>query len=894
MMKRLATLLTVLLLSASWASAKEGMWIPMLLKAMNESEMQSMGMKLTAEDLYSINRSSLKDAVLQFGGGCTGELVSPKGLLLTNHHCGYSQIQSHSSVENDILKNGFWAKTMEDELPNPGLTATFIVRMEDVTDKVLAGSEKMDEGALQVAVAQRSKEISDAAVKGTHYEAFIRPFNYGNQYYMFVTETFRDVRLVGAPPSSIGKFGYDKDNWVWPRHTGDFSVFRIYAGADNKPADYNAANKPYTPKHYFPIDLRGVSEGDFTMVYGFPGRTEQYLPSYAIDYIQNVSNPAKIKMRTTSLSIIDADMASSDRIRIAYAAKQSRISNSYKKWQGQQVGLKELKTISMKQELEKDFAKLANQRNRKEYMSLVSDFERLYKDREKYELARDYFIELLYFGPEALRFSERFIQVAEDYQALAEAGKLKDEVARLKKGVPGFFKNYNQATDKKLWGSLNALYAEGVSPDLRPTIYETTVNGKYKGDYNAWTDYVYEKSVFVSEDRIMSLLNNFSAKSVKVIKKDPVYQLTNELYDAYLGKVRPARAQFTAEIDAKMKLYVKGMMELFPDKRYWADANSTLRVSYGTIDGSSPRDGMEYQPVTYLEGVMAKYIPGDRDYDVSDKLMGLYEKKDYGVYADKGRMPVCFTGANHTTGGNSGSPVINGDGYLIGINFDRSWESTMSDYHYDADICRNIAVDIRYVCFVIDKLGGCERLVKEMTLVDDNYVKGKQMEKTRMAISDLSVSLKTKGDIDKYMERAALYHELDNKPMALADYDAVLALDKSHGAAALGKAMVLGEMGKKAEATKAYAAAMRLNSKNANFYFQRGLWLVGQDKFAEALKDFDKSTVLDRSNYKGWYNRGLCLLEVGRAEEGCSDLKFSEQLGGHESSFIYRNVCEEN
>lgn len=874
-------------------TAKEGMWIPMLLGALNEADMQANGMRLSAADIYSVNKSSLKDGIVHFGGGCTAEVISDRGLILTNHHCGYSQIQSHSSVENDYLTDGFWAMSQKEELQNPGLTATFIVRMEDVTDFVLKGvTDDMSEESRYLKTMRNIEKISKKATEGTHYKAIVRPFFYGNEYYMFITETFDDVRLVGAPPSSIGKFGYDEDNWMWPRHTGDFSIFRIYAGKGNQPAPISDQNVPYKPKHHFPVSLEGVKEGDFSMVYGFPGRTQQYLTSFAVDYTMNVSNPAKIKMRETSLGIIDADMRSSDKIRIQYAAKQSRISNAYKKYIGENRGLKKLNALDVKREREKEFQKLATQQSRDEYMNLLSEFEQLYSNREKYELARDYWIEYWYYGPEIIRFSSRFKDVIENYDQLEQEGKVDEAVENLRKGAKGYFKNYNLDTDKKVFAALGDLYSNGVDPTLAPEIFAKVVNGKYKGDWNKYRDYVYGKTIFSSEESVNDFLDGFSAKSLKKLKKDPAYQLMESIYSSYFDKVRGTRDGISIKIDAKMRLYVKGTMELVPNKKYWSDANSTLRLTYGKIEGSTPRDGMAYKPFSTLDGVMEKYIKGDRDFDAPDKLLELYAKKDYGQYGEGDVMPVCFTGSNHTTGGNSGSPVINGEGHLIGLNFDRSWESTMSDIMYDPDRCRNIAVDIRYVLFIVDKFAGAKHLVDEMTLVDAAYRESEYKEMMKEKINEMTMTVKSNPqDVDGFVSRAKAYEELGNKQDALNDYNVALNIDAKNEKALIARGMLLAEMGKNKEALKDFSAAIKVNSKSYEAYFQRGLCYAEKEEYSKGIKDFTKCTQIDRNQYKAWYNRGICLIKTGKTDQGCSDLKFAETLGGKGESQVYRAIC---
>lgn len=703
--------------------SKEGMWLPFLVEQLAIDDMRSMGFKLSAEDIYSVNNSSLKDAVVHFGGGCTGEMISDKGLLLTNHHCGYGQIQYHSTVENDFLTNGFWAMNQDEELANPGLTATFIVRMEDVTELIFAETNDLEGEELSNKIKENIEKVGKEAIEETHYEYVIKPFYNGNHYYMFITETYKDVRLVGAPPSSIGKFGFDTDNWVWPRHTGDFSIFRIYADKDNKPAEYSKDNVPYKPKYSFPISLNEVKEGDFTLLYGFPGRTQEYLTSHAVDYTLNSGNPAKITMRDASLAIINKAMAESDKVRIQYAAKQSRISNSHKKWIGESKGLKRLDAIKTKQQFEEKFAEdvAQNDENQKLYGDLLGKYEKLYEENNKYVLGRDLFIELYYYGPEIFRFANDFNKYVEYYlnDELPEDQKLKSSEI-LKPKINSFFKDYNAEVDKELFAELTSLYVQLVDPSLMPN-YKTIVDEKYKGDYAAYAEKTFKKSIFDNRVDISDFVYNPSKPKAKKLSKDPIFVLVNELLTQYRNLIAPAYSAFSDNLDILEKDYLKAMMELMPDeKRYYPDANSTLRVAYGKVEGYEPKDGAYYHFYTTLDGVAEKYIPGDREYDVPEKLMDLYFSKDFGQYGYGDKMPVCFIASNHSTGGNSGSPVLDANGNLKGLNFDRCWEGTMSDIMFDPDRCRNIMVDLNYVLFIIDKFAGAKHLVDEMKLVKSN------------------------------------------------------------------------------------------------------------------------------------------------------------------------------
>ena len=706
------------LLIASLLRAHEGMWLPTLLKSI-EGDLQRAGLKLSAEDIYSINRGSIKDAIVLFGGGCTAEVISGQGLILTNHHCGFGQIAAHSTVENDRLKNGFWAANKGEELRNAGLTATFIVRMEDVTERILPqipAAVASVEGERRAYISTLAKTIAEEATKGTHYKAVVRPFNYGNSYYLIVTETFMDVRLVGAPPSAIGKFGGDTDNWMWPRHNADFSIFRIYAGADNKPAEPSDANVPFAPRHVLPISMDGVQEGDFAMIFGFPGNTQRYLSSYAVDYVMNTADPLRIAMRTASLGVIDAAMRSSDRTRLQYADKQSGISNSWKKWIGEVRGLKELRTLQRKREYEAAYLALAKEKGNDTYATALTTLGSIYSEYVPYATARDLFVEMVYNGPEVLAFANGFTELVDQHAALSKDGKFNEAMAKALAGVDGYFGSYDVEVDKRVFKALLPIYRKHIPERLSPSILQE-IDAKYKGDGNAWIDAIYARSVFVDAAKLKSALRKPGAKAMKKLAADPAYRASKSFFTSFLEQVRPTHAKLSEGIDTNMREYVKGMTVLYPEKTYWPDANSTLRLSYGKVEGSTPRDGVTYAHYTTLDGVLEKYLPGDAEFDVPQRLIDLHKAKDYGPYGVNGTLPVCFTSSLHTTGGNSGSPVLNGRGELIGLNFDRTWESTMSDIQFDPDKCRNICVDARYLLFIIDKYAGAKHLVEEMTLV---------------------------------------------------------------------------------------------------------------------------------------------------------------------------------
>lgn len=687
--------------------ADEGMLIPSLIAAF-ESDMKARGMKLSAEDIYSVNHSSLKDAVLQFGGGCTAEIVSDKGLLLTNHHCGYSQIQSHSSLEHDYLKNGYWAKNYAEELPNPGLTALRIVRIEDVTTAVLKGaSSKNDQAVIQ----ENIKKIAAEAVKGTGFEAEIKAFNYGNDYYMMVKEVFQDIRFVGTPPNSIGKFGGDTDNWVWPRHTGDFSVFRIYVGKDNKPAAYSKDNVPYTPIKYLPISFKDRKTGDFTMVYGFPGLTEQHVVSGYLKFIIEKERPARIHMRDLSLGVINEGMRSADLIRIQYSAKQASIANAWKKWIGQVDGLKNLDAVAVKQAEEKKYIETAKSKSEwVKYAEVVDKMNTLVAAKSAIEFRYAMGVEYFSYGPEYFKLVRNAMDLVTNYEKYKQSGELQKTIEKYKTGAEGFFKNYDVNVDRKIFEAQTEEYYKQL---------EIVVRGSHAEFAKYTAQKIYSTSVFVSKEKYLAFLNSFSDKSLKKMVKDPGYAYFAPMITAFRNDVVPQFQTYQNEMNALLQLYVEGKVTMFPNEKHWPDANSTLRITYGQLEGSAPTDGMMYTDHTTIDGIIAKNKTGNPDFELLPRMLELYEAKNYGPYAQNGQLWVCFTGSNHTTGGNSGSPVLDENGYLMGLNFDRSWESTMSDYMFDPNRCRNIVVDIRYVMWVMDIYAGAKHLVDEMTLMKD-------------------------------------------------------------------------------------------------------------------------------------------------------------------------------
>ena len=711
-MKHKSLLLTLLVLFPAFLFAGEGMWIPMLLQY-NEKEMQEMGMKITADDIYSINHSSLKDAIVLFGGGCTGEIVSDYGLLLTNHHCGYDYIQKHSSVEHDYLTQGFWAMNRGEELPCPGLSVIFLREMRDVTEQVLKGVDiDMPEDDRQALVDKNVKSIIASVEKETKYKVSIKPYFLGNEYYLLLNEVYTDVRLVGCPPSNIGKFGGETDNWVWPRHTGDFSVFRVYADKDGHPAAYSKDNAPYKPAKHLDISLKGAEEGDFAFVFGYPARTNEYLPAVAVDQEANVIDPIMVDLRGKVLDIYNKYQEQDPKVRIQYASKHASIGNGWKKWMGVTEGINHFHGVQKKHDYENRFHEwVMASRSRYMYANLLRNFKNNYKELEPYELAYTYMAEAG-MRIELVNFAGRFARLSEVTKDTPQ-----DDIDRMVNQLKGtsetFFKDYYEPIDREVAAMLLKEYMKAQPSDFRPAFLNDIKN------VDEYVDKLFDKSMFTDEAKVNAILDNFKVKDAKKLANDPALKVYQSLIGFYRDEVYDHISSITKDNDRLRRIYMKGQMEMEPEKRFSPDANFTLRVTYGKVEGFKPKDGMKYKHFTTLEGIMQKENPDIYDYVVEPRLKELYNKKDYGRYADKdGTMHVAFTASVHTTGGNSGSPILNAEGQLLGLNFDRCWEGTMSDLIYDPDICRNISVDIRYVLFIIDKFAGAGHLIDEMTIVE--------------------------------------------------------------------------------------------------------------------------------------------------------------------------------
>ena len=730
-MKKL--LIIFLLLSTTMVKADEGMWLPMLIERLNYVDMQKEGLKLTPEEIYSVNHSSLKDAIIQFGNGCTGEIISSQGLLLTNHHCGYGEIQAHSTLDHDYLADGFWAMNMSEELTNEGLTARFLVRIEDMTQRVTNMlNDRMSETERNEKINEISKEIQKEATNGNGYEARVASFYKGNEFYLFVYEVFRDIRLVGAPPSSIGKFGADSDNWMWPRHTGDFSIFRVYTAPDGSPADYSKDNVPLKPKHHLPVSVDGYEKGDFAMIMGYPGSTNRYQTSYGVKLDIDVNNPTIVKIRAEKLGIMRKDMDANREVAIKYASKYSRTSNYWKYYIGQTRGLKRLNVIGKKQKLETEFTDWANAdpSRKAKYGTLMNDFDDAHKVMREYSLQRWYFFEAILRGPEVMTLAQSFAGLGRTLEEdNPDQARIERIAGLLNNAVDKHFKDYNQPTDQKLLTAMLRMYYENVPMNQQPEAFKKLV-AKNKHNYAKIAQNIFDKSMFASPEKVRAFLENPSAKA---LKKDPAYALMGDFLANYLENQENVDAQ-TEKLDRANRLYVAGLQEMMPDHTFYPDANSTMRLTYGQILDYIPADAIHYKHYTSIQGVMDKEDPSAWEFVVPAKLKELYNNKDYGRYAMKnGEMPVCFLSNTDITGGNSGSPVLNGKGELIGIAFDGNWEAMSGDIAFEPELQRTISVDIRYVLFIIDKYAGAKNIINELSIMDSRAVAKPGMQKATKA-----------------------------------------------------------------------------------------------------------------------------------------------------------------
>ena len=702
----------------SISKADEGMWLPLLIKRLNHQDMKKMGLKLTADEIYNVNNSSLKDAIVNFGNFCTGEIISKEGLLLTNHHCGYEAIQSHSTIENNYLLSGFWASSNAEEKTNVDLTASFLIRMEDVTNEVLSSINPQTKPAeINAKIDEIIKNLEKKSVEGTHYNAEVKSFFEGNEYYLFVYETFNDVRLVGAPPSAIGKFGGETDNWMWPRHTGDFSLFRVYTSPEGKPASYSPANIPYKPKHHIPISLKGVAKNDFTMVLGYPGSTERYLPSEGVKMLFEQSNPIKIKIREKRLLIIKEGMEADPETKIKYAAKYAQISNYYKYFIGQNQGLRKLQVIKKKQEGEKLFLQWVNnaQEHKDNYGNTLNNFQSIYQDYKKINPVMIY-LEEAALGTEILLLAYKFNEL---YALLKNKGSKDDVIKAIstaKTNADIHFKNYNYDTDQRVLAAMLQMYFNDISPSLHPDIFHK-IQSKYKGNFEKFSKNVFLKSIFSSQNKINDFINN---PDIKTLEKDLAFQTIASIAHMFVSQIKPFLNDVNDRLEREQSIYTKGIMEM--NKSFhpiYPNANFTMRLSYGSVQDYFPQDAVHYSYKTSLDGLIQKSDSTNEDFTMPSKLKLLYETKDFGDYTNQdGVVPICFITNNDITGGNSGSPVINATGELVGVAFDGNWEAMSGDILYEPKLQRCIVTDIRYILFVIDKFAGAKNLIDEMTLVD--------------------------------------------------------------------------------------------------------------------------------------------------------------------------------
>jgi hypothetical protein len=714
MFKKFTTVVLAMVFGFFSAKADEGMWLPLLLSD-NEAEMQELGLQLTAEDLYSINQSSLKDAVVSLGGFCTGEIISNEGLLLTNHHCAFGQIQSHSTVSNDYLTDGFWAMDRSEELPNEDLFVSFLVRMEDVSDRMNAALDTLEESERAAKIRELSATIVKEATDSTHYNARVKSFFGGNDFYLMVYETFNDVRLVGAPPSSIGKYGGDTDNWMWPRHTGDFAMFRVYAAPDGTPAEYSEENVPLTPKHHFPVSLDGVQDGDYSMVMGFPGSTDRYLTSYGIQEALDQTNPTIVKIRDRKLAIMREHMDAKEKVRIQYASKYARTANYWKYFIGQSKGLKSMRVYDKKKAIEDDFEKwvAADEARTAKYGEALNMIADAYYDNHKFNVARTFLNEAVFQGPEVFYF---VYQVQNTIKHLPEDPKARRAaINELKDMARDYFKDYNKELDQDMFAGMLSLYEDNVAKNQQAEAFEKVRTHWYtKGDWNKFAAYVYKTSPFVDRAKFWDFLEN---PSVAKLEKDYAVRMFNSIFDDYKANISPKRAEVRAKLAQGNRLFTGGLREMNPDKKYYPNANSTMRLTYGSVGDYVPGDAMHYDFITTIDGLMAKEDPTNDEFIVPTRLKELYEAKDYGRYADEnGDLIVNFIHSNDITGGNSGSPVLNAYGDLIGTAFDGNWEAMSGDIAFENEVQRTISVDIRYTLFIIDKYAGAGHLIDEMTI----------------------------------------------------------------------------------------------------------------------------------------------------------------------------------
>lgn len=725
-MKRLLIITIAFVLGfGSSVKADEGMWIPLLINK-NIAEMQEMGFKLTAEDIYSVNNSSMKDAIIIFGGGCTGEIISPEGLILTNHHCGYGSIQKVSTDKANYLNDGFWAMSKEEEIAIDGLSVKFLVRMEDATARALDSiSDDMSEADRAKQIRKNIKGIVEEATKDNHYKAIVETFYGGNEYYLFVYEIFTDIRLVGAPPESIGKYGADTDNWMWPRHTGDFSMFRVYTATDGTPAKYAEENVPMKSKHFLPINIAGIEKGDFAMIMGNPGGTDRYMSSFAVDLAISESNMTIVKIREEKLSIMREGMDADGSVRLQYASKYARTANYWKYFIGQTKGLKSLKVKDKKQQQEAEFMNWVNKspETKAKYGEAINMISSAYDKIAETNLEKWYFREAVYRGAEILGYAYKYSRLEKTMAKKDNDEKLNEQIENLKSGVDKHFKDYNMMIDKNMFASMMQMYHQNVPLDQQPA-YLLEMDKKFKGNYSEYADYVFDKSIFGDKTKVEEFLAKPKAKT---LKKDPALAAVKAFFKNY-RTIAAQSKEANEKLEKGHRLYVAGLREMNPDKNYYPDANFTMRVTYGSVLDYYPADAVHYDYFTTIEGIMQKEDPSTWEFIVPAKLKELYDAKDYGDYGNNGTLNVCFLTTHDITGGNSGSPVINANGELIGLAFDGNWEAMSGDIAFEPDLQRTINVDIRYVMFIIDKYAGAQNLIDEMTIIKERPVVVEEVE----------------------------------------------------------------------------------------------------------------------------------------------------------------------
>ncbi|HTN45373.1 MAG TPA: S46 family peptidase [Flavipsychrobacter sp.] len=699
------------------AFSKEGMWMPPNLKS-RETDLNAMGLEIPIEKIYNTDGTGLNNAVVLFGKGCTGEIISSKGLILTNHHCGYGSVQALSSRDKDYFANGFWAMNSNQELPCPGLTVTFIRKMENVTDLILPDvPDTLTDDVRDKIVAAKVKSLEKGYKYTTGYDATIKPFFNGNQYWVIISETFRDIRLVGFPPDGIGKFGGDTDNWMWPRHTADFSMFRVYAGADNKPADYSTQNKPYQTSNFFTINAGGYKEGDYTMVYGFPGTTQEYISSFQLDQIYKITDPVKISLRTQKLSSWNKDMEASRDVFLKYTSKRNTIANGWKKWQGEVRGLKINNVPAKKAAYEMQFQNWAVADQTLPYADDVLSNLLANTNQANDAVKTETFIQEGIFGIELIAQAatlDKMLQVI--HSTLPEIQK-SDSVKKLAKSLGGFYKDYDAATDKHLFTALMPYYMTEMQQAIPPYFKQRLAT--HNNSYEAWANDVFERSMLDNPEQIKELADVVTAEDANAIRADEAWKLYHAIQEYRKTNVTPLVAAYTKKLNYFNRLYTKAQMKERNAYSLYPDANLTLRLTYGKIKGIDPDGPAPYSFQTNLDEAIAKDNPQAEEFKTPQKLKDLYAAKDYGRWAVNGTVPLAFIADNHTSGGNSGSPVLNSKGQLIGTNFDRIWEGTMSDLYFDPNLCRNISLDIRYTLFIVEKFGNAGWLLNEMKIVKE-------------------------------------------------------------------------------------------------------------------------------------------------------------------------------